>query len=101
MADGEFATNDTERLIAIAVHEKNDKIALDKANALIKDGKVEVRLESRGLVVSLQQAAFFPSGGDDVAARRGCVTTALTLSKFPVRCRRVHPHPRLTRSLGP
>lgn len=33
----------------------------------IKGGKVEVRLESRGLVVSLRQAAFFPSGGDEVA----------------------------------
>ena len=33
----------------------------------IKDKKVDVRLESRGLVVSLRQATFFPSGGDDVA----------------------------------
>jgi chemotaxis protein MotB len=33
----------------------------------IKDGKVDVHLESRGLVVSLRQAAFFPSGGDDIA----------------------------------
>jgi chemotaxis protein MotB len=33
----------------------------------IKDHKVEVRLESRGLVVSLRQAAFFPSGGDELA----------------------------------
>jgi chemotaxis protein MotB len=33
----------------------------------IKDGKVDVRLESRGLVVSLRQAAFFPSGDDLVA----------------------------------
>lgn len=30
----------------------------------IKEGKVEVSLEPRGLVVSLKQAAFFPSGGD-------------------------------------
>lgn len=34
----------------------------------IKQGKVDVRLEARGLVVSLRQAAYFPSGGDDVAA---------------------------------
>lgn len=34
----------------------------------IKDNKVEVHLESRGLVVSLRQAAFFPSGGDEVAS---------------------------------
>lgn len=41
---------------------------LNKALAQeIKDGSVEVRLESRGLVVSLRQSAFFPSGGDDIA----------------------------------
>ncbi len=33
----------------------------------IKDGKVDVHLESRGLVVSLRQAAYFPSGGDEIA----------------------------------
>jgi chemotaxis protein MotB len=33
----------------------------------IKDGKVEVNLEPRGLVVSLKQTAFFPSGGDTIA----------------------------------
>ena len=33
----------------------------------IKDGKVDIHLESRGLIVSLRQAAFFPSGGDEVA----------------------------------
>jgi chemotaxis protein MotB len=36
--------------------------------AEIKQGKVEVHLEPRGLVVSLRQAAFFPSGGDAIAA---------------------------------
>lgn len=35
--------------------------------AEIKAGKVEVHLDARGLVVSLRQAAFFPSGGDEVA----------------------------------
>jgi chemotaxis protein MotB len=30
----------------------------------IRGGKVQVRLEPRGLVISLLQAAFFPSGGD-------------------------------------
>ena len=34
--------------------------------AEIKAGKVEVHLDSRGLVVSLRQAAFFPSGGDEI-----------------------------------
>jgi chemotaxis protein MotB len=32
----------------------------------IKAGKVEVNLEPRGLVVSLKQAAFFPSGTDTI-----------------------------------
>jgi chemotaxis protein MotB len=32
----------------------------------IKQGKIEIRLESRGLVLSLHQAAFFPSGEDTV-----------------------------------
>jgi len=32
----------------------------------IRLGKVEVRLEPRGLVVSLRQAAFFPSGEDTI-----------------------------------
>jgi chemotaxis protein MotB len=35
----------------------------------IKAGKIQVRLEPRGLVISLQQAAFFPSGGDVVEPR--------------------------------
>ncbi|HEY4361264.1 MAG TPA: flagellar motor protein MotB [Bryobacteraceae bacterium] len=30
----------------------------------IADGKIEVSLEPRGLVVSMKQTAFFPSGGD-------------------------------------
>ncbi|HXA05020.1 MAG TPA: flagellar motor protein MotB [Bryobacteraceae bacterium] len=35
-------------------------------SAEIKSGKIEMRLEPRGLVVSLREAAFFPSGGDAV-----------------------------------
>src|SRR6476619_3197298 len=35
----------------------------------IKAGKIQVRLEPRGLIISLQQAAFFPSGGDGVEPR--------------------------------
>jgi len=35
--------------------------------AEIKAGKIEVHLDVRGLVVSLRQAAFFPSGGDEIA----------------------------------
>ena len=33
----------------------------------IRSGKVQISLEQRGLVVSLQQAAFFPSGEDTIA----------------------------------
>jgi chemotaxis protein MotB len=32
----------------------------------IKSGKIEMQLERRGLVISLREAAFFPSGGDTV-----------------------------------
>jgi chemotaxis protein MotB len=34
--------------------------------AEIKSGKVEVNLEPRGLVISLKQTAFFPSGADEI-----------------------------------
>jgi chemotaxis protein MotB len=33
----------------------------------IKNGKIELRMEARGLIVSLRQAAFFPSGEDALA----------------------------------
>jgi chemotaxis protein MotB len=36
-------------------------------DAELKSGKVQVRLEPRGLVVTLQEAAFFASGDDKVA----------------------------------
>jgi chemotaxis protein MotB len=32
----------------------------------IREGKLEIRLEPRGLVISLRQSAFFPSGGDAI-----------------------------------
>ena len=35
-------------------------------SAEIRSGKLQVRLTSRGLVISLQQAAFFPSGEDTI-----------------------------------
>ncbi len=40
------------------------KMLNSKLQEEIKDGKIEVSLQPRGLVVSLKQAAFFPSGGD-------------------------------------
>jgi chemotaxis protein MotB len=33
----------------------------------IREGKIELHLEPRGLVISLRQAAFFPSGEDTIA----------------------------------
>jgi chemotaxis protein MotB len=33
----------------------------------IRAGKIEVHMEARGLVVSLKQATYFPSGGDTIA----------------------------------
>jgi chemotaxis protein MotB len=36
----------------------------------IKEGKLQVSLNSRGLVVSLKEAAFFPSGEDRIPAER-------------------------------
>jgi chemotaxis protein MotB len=35
----------------------------------IADGRLEVRMERRGLVISLREATFFPSGGDTLDAR--------------------------------
>lgn len=34
----------------------------------IKKGKLEIHLEPRGLVISLKESAFFPSGGDSLDA---------------------------------
>src|SRR5271154_577426 len=34
----------------------------------IKKGKLEIHLEPRGLVISLKESAFFPSGGDTLDA---------------------------------
>lgn len=33
----------------------------------IRAGKIALNLDSRGLTISLRQAAFFPSGGDEIA----------------------------------
>lgn len=51
----------------------------------IKDGKVEVHLEPRGLVVSLRQATFFPSGEDTVAPATfdSIEKIAATIQKLP------------------
>jgi chemotaxis protein MotB len=38
----------------------------EKLKAEIHTGKVEVRMERRGLVISLKEASFFPPGGDTI-----------------------------------
>jgi chemotaxis protein MotB len=38
----------------------------EKLKAEIHSGKVEVRMERRGLVISLKEASFFPPGGDSI-----------------------------------
>jgi len=43
------------------------KYLTKELESAIKDGKVDVHLEPRGLVISLRQAAFFPSGEDTIA----------------------------------
>jgi len=51
----------------------------------IKDGKIEVHLEPRGLVVSLRQATFFPSGEDTLnpATFDSIDKIASTIAKLP------------------
>ncbi|HBY63786.1 MAG TPA: hypothetical protein DEH78_28510, partial [Solibacterales bacterium] len=36
----------------------------------IENGQMKISMEARGLVITLRQAAFFPSGGDEIAGER-------------------------------
>jgi chemotaxis protein MotB len=51
----------------------------------IAAGKIEVRMESRGLVVSLHQATFFPSGEDSVDPKTFSMVQKIadTIKKLP------------------
>jgi chemotaxis protein MotB len=51
----------------------------------IEAGKIDIAMEARGLVISLQQAAFFPSGGDTLltGALPSMEKIASVLSKLP------------------
>src|SRR5580698_2213078 len=55
----------------------------------ISEGKLEIKQEARGLVIHMQDAAFFPSGDDMVAPERvgalGKIAAALKDSPHPVR----------------
>ncbi len=63
-------------------------------SALLKDelktGKMQLSLEERGLVISFQQSAFFPSGADEIPAETyqsiQKVATAILGVPNPVRC---------------
>lgn len=44
------------------------RLTAELANELT-EGKLEMHMEARGLVVSLREATFFPSGGDEVATK--------------------------------
>src|SRR5262249_3621744 len=51
----------------------------------IEAGRIEVSMQSRGLVISFTQAALFPSGGDEVAteAYPGLEKVSAAIAKIP------------------
>lgn len=57
-------TGDRQQLAELlpSLAELNEKFRQE-----LKEGKVDVHLESRGLVISLKQAAFFPSGQAEIS----------------------------------
>ncbi len=57
----------------------------DKLKDEIHKGKVEVRMERRGLVISLKEASFFPPGGDAIQPQAEPVieSIAAELSRIP------------------
>lgn len=65
---GSEPRNDKTALAPLLEQELVPKLVfLNKALAAeIKEGKLEIKAEARGLVISMQQAAFFPSGDDNI-----------------------------------
>jgi chemotaxis protein MotB len=59
------ASKDTPPVQAVELLPSLEKLSKELEEEL-KAGKVEIRLEPRGLVLSLRQATFFPSGTDAV-----------------------------------
>src|SRR5262249_5430977 len=51
----------------------------------IEDGRIQVSMQSRGLVISFTQAALFPSGGDEIApdAYPGLEKVSSAIEKIP------------------
>ena len=84
------------------------KLTSDLASE-IKAGSVEVNLEPRGLVVSLKQTAFFPSGTDAIdpstypdsrESRRGAERRVESLAHRRSHRFRSHPHRPFPQQLG-
>lgn len=70
-----------------SLHQLNDKLRQE-----ISDGRLEVRMERRGLVISLREATLFPSGGESVEPS--------TLPMLEVIAREVRTHPNPIRMEG-
>ena len=65
------------------------KVLSKELKAEIESGQIQVSMQARGLVISFQQAALFPSGGDDISADAYValdkVASAVTKIPNPVR----------------
>lgn len=61
------------------------KVLTDNLHQEIAAGNIHLKLEARGLVIGLQTAAFFPSGGDGIApeALPTLAKVAAVLNKVP------------------
>lgn len=70
-----------------SLHQLNDKLKKE-----ISDGRLEIRMERRGLVISLREATLFPSGGESVEPS--------TLPMLEVIAREVRTHPNPIRMEG-
>ncbi len=70
-----------------SLHQLNDKLKTE-----IGDGRLEVHMERRGLVISVREATLFPSGGETVAAS--------ALPMLEVIAREVRNHPNAIRMEG-
>ncbi|MBL0160970.1 MAG: OmpA family protein [Bryobacterales bacterium] len=70
-----------------SLHQLNDKLQKE-----ISEGRLEIRMERRGLVISLREATLFPSGGE--------IVEASTLPMLEVIAREVRTHPNPIRMEG-
>jgi chemotaxis protein MotB len=65
------------------------KVLSEELKKEIEDGRIQISMQPRGLVVSFTQAALFPSGGDEVSqeAHEGLAKVAAAINRLhnPVR----------------